>query len=250
MSISVCIPVGPYPSNKRWLQECLDSVIAQSIPPNEIILIDDGAQLDKLDWLGVWPSEYSQWSVTHTEYGEDETGCYPTIYKMPWRTGVSHAFNYGIALSTEPCVFMLGSDDTLEPECLEKCLQAWLKMDKKDGYYSVPIQYMNDPLGIQTAPCNAAMITKGFFHRTGGFPIQTAIGRGDSALLSICLKHNLPVYWVGHITGQDDKPLYNYRVHEGFWTAQAGRYHDELISIVNKLTEDYQDYPTWTEHYK
>lgn len=256
MSISVVIPVGPFPANKRWLGECLDSVAAQSILPNEVILIDDGAQLDK------WPllSPYPQYTIAGKEpvdwyYYTREPLAFTDIavYKTPWRTGVSHAFNYGIALSTQPCVFMLGSDDTLEPTCLERCLEAYYTKDKAPGYYSVPVRYMNtNPEEIQTLPCNAAMVTRDWFLNTvGGFPIQTAIGRGDSAVLSICMKHNLPVYWVGHITNADLTPLYNYRTHPEFWTAQAGRYHDELTSIVNKLTEDYdpESVAKWTGGY-
>lgn len=218
--ISVVIPVGPYPANKRWLRECLDSIKAQTMAPYEVILMDDGADLEHESWIGWAEPEYPQWCITFCSYLDGPPNYIQTpLYKLPWRTGISHAFNYGVMLASSEvqCVFMLGSDDTLEPTCLEKCWESYVKRDRADGYYSVPIRYM-DTGEVQTAPCNAAMVTKGFWRQSGGFPIETAIGIGDSTLLSICLAHSLPVYWVGHDVGQDDTPLYNYRRHPDIHT--------------------------------
>lgn len=234
--ISVTIPVGPYPANKRWLRECIDSVIAQTMQPTDVVLIDDGANLDDLDWL----------------HELDDTG--PLTLRpcvMPWRTGISHAFNYGVMLARNDCVFMLGSDDTLEPTCLEKCWEAYLKCNRQDAYYSVPIRYM-DTGEIQTIPCNAAMVTKGLWRRTGGFPIETSMGAGDAALLSI-LKANYDdkgetiVQWVGHLLGQDETPLYNYRRHPDIHTYKLN------WPIVNQLridlTNSYKETPELYENY-
>lgn len=232
--ITVVIPVGPSPSNKQWLDECLDSVAGNVAYAEQIILIDDGAQLHDSDYL-------------YKRYGRTD---WMRCYKMPWRTGVSHAFNYGVALARNECVFLLGSDDTLEPNCLERCWEAYLKRDKQDAYYSVPVRYLTSG-EVQTIPCNAAMVTKGFWKKSGGFPIESALGRGDNALLSICMVRPdvLPVVWVGHETGHDLEPLYNYREHSGQWTGYASQYHDELISIINKLTANWTQ-PDWGDKYQ
>lgn len=247
MSISVVIPVGPSDANKQWLQECIDGVARQTLEACDIILIDDGARLMELDWLQVWKPEYDRWCITHSDYLDGNP--YLTVYTMPWRTGVSHAFNYGVMLADSECVFMLGSDDTLEPNCLERCWEAYIKRNKQDAYYSVPVRYMSTG-DVQTIPCNAAMVTKGFWRMTGGFPIESAIGRGDNALLSICMNRpELPVVFVGHETGHPLEPLYNYREHPGQWTPYANRFAPEMISIINKLTEDWTS-PTWTDKYE
>jgi glycosyltransferase involved in cell wall biosynthesis len=214
-NVSVVIPIGPYEANKRWLQECLESAVA--CRPDEIILIDDGAGLhnDELDWLDTW-----HYRAIGEGYQCDQYLAYGvdiSVYPMPWRTGISHAFNYGVMLARNNLVFMLGSDDTLEPSCLGRCTEAWEANKRADAYYSVPIKYM-DTGEVQTAPCNAAMVTKGFWRLSGGFPIETAIGIGDSTLLSICLAHKLPVQWVGALTGHDEEPLYNYRRHPDIHT--------------------------------
>lgn len=216
--ISVVIPVGPHEANKRWLDEALESVKQQTYNGIvQIILIDDGANLNDYVQLG----NISIWT-----------------YKPPMRLGISHAFNAGVALATFNCVFMLGSDDTLEPTCLERVMQSYNKRAKADGYYSVPIKYM-DTSEIQTAPCNAAMVTKEFWRMTGGFPIESAIGAGDSILLSICLAHKLPVYWVGEDTDAPETPLYNYRRHEDIHTYKLTKWWHVVSEIRDICTRDW-----------
>lgn len=221
--ISVCIPVGPFKGNKDWLTECLDSVVDQTILPEQIILIDDGAQIPK-------------------NVRKDYT-C--KIWKAPWHIGISHAFNFGVMLAPTECVFMLGSDDTLEPTCLEECWNAYLANEKKDAYYSVTIKYM-DTGELQPAPCNAAMVTKGLWRLTGGFPIETAIGMGDSTLLSIILANKLPGYSVAI-----DTPLYNYRRHPDIHTFKLQGWWHITNLIRGKLTEDWteQEVRKWSGNY-
>lgn len=244
--ISVVIPVGPYPANKQWLQECLASVVAAR--PSEIIIIDDGAQLHDLDvdWLDTW--HYRAMGDPYQCDAYLDVGVDISVWPMLWRTGISHAFNYGVMAATHDCVFMLGSDDTLEPTCLEQCYESYLKHDRQDAYYSVPIRYM-DTQEVQTAPCNAAMTTKGFWRMSGGFPIETSIGIGDSTLLSICIKHKLPVYWVGEDVGQPDVPLYNYRRHPDIHTYKINwGIADPLRSYLTE-SWDKEEVAKWSDKY-
>lgn len=244
--VSVTIPVGPFESNKRWLRECMDSVREQTLKPYDIVLIDDGARLDEESWLQCW--DYND-GVYYADYLSHEN-IEISIHSMPWRTGVAHAFNYGVMLAKAECVFMLGSDDTLEPLCLERCMRAYELNNKLDGYYSVPLRYM-DTGDIQTIPCNAAMVTKGLWHRTGGFPVESATGAGDAALLSILKAHyddkgERLVQWVGTLTDQPETPLYNYRRHPDIYThKQPWPIIDTLRSI---LTETYKE-PEWGNNY-
>lgn len=224
--ISVTIPVGPYPANKQWLREALDSCKQQTMQPEEVLLIDDGAGLS---------------------YNECAAIVKCDIWHAPWRMGISHSFNVGVAIAVTNCVFMLGSDDTLEPTCLERCWESYQHRNQVDGYYSVPIRYM-DTQEVQTAPCNAAMVTKGFWRKTGGFPIETSMGMGDHTLLSICIAHKLPVYWVGEDTNQPDVPLYNYRRHPDIHTFKMGRWFGVQTQIEEILTRDWQP-PEWGDNY-
>lgn len=234
--ISVCIPVGPFKGNKDWLDEAIDSCKNQTLKPEQILLINDGAGESLYDYIDVQRSD-----------DPFKPHRFVRVWDAPWRLGISHAFNFGVMLAPTECVFMLGSDDTLESTCLERCWESYLKHNKEDAYYSVPIRYM-DTQEVQTAPCNAAMVTKGFWRKTGGFPIETAIGIGDSTLLSICLAHKLPVYWVGHDTDQDDVSLYNYRRHPDIHTFKLGKWWGVIDQIRNICTENWQE-PDWGHNY-
>lgn len=229
MPVSVVIPVGPYEANQQWLGECLNSLREQTTKPDEIVIIDDGAGLK---WDDIWGQ------VKHTLR---IPGCLQ-VNAMPWRTGISHAFNYGIALARNECVVMLGSDDTLDRFAVQRALECYDEHGRRDAYYYFGLRYM-DTGELQTVPCNAAMVTKGFWKLSGGFPIESAIGRGDQMLLSICLKHRLPVYPIAN-----GEPLYNYRRHDDAWTGYAGSYHHELMSIMDKLTANWKE-PEWANRY-
>src|SRR3990167_4367481 len=99
-NVSVVIPVGPYPANKKWLKECIESVVNQTVH-SQIVIIDDMAKITNDDLGGIEPDVF---------------------FNTPWLIGVAGAFNFGVALAKTECVFMLGSDDTLDPDCLYECL--------------------------------------------------------------------------------------------------------------------------------
>lgn len=217
-SISVVVPVGPYQANRQWLDEAIESVRGQTYTPDELLIIDDGAGLAEP------PLGYEDWI---------------RVVKMPWRTGISHAFNYGVALAQHELVFLLGSDDTLEPTCLARCVEAYERLQGKDAYYSVAVRYM-DTGETQSAPCNAAMVTKGFWKLSGGFPIESAIGAGDTMLLSICLAHHLPVYQVGYVLDEaPEVPLYNVRRHPDMWGASLANRQGIIHDVRDAVTRDW-----------
>lgn len=221
--ISVCIPVGPNPSDVRWLKEALDSVAAQTIPNVPIVIVNDGADLN-------YGYKLPAGLTNRREI---------FVYHPPMRLGISHAFNAGVMLAPTELVFMLGSDDTLEPTCLERVTQSYNKRNQQDAYYSVPIRYM-DTGEVQTAPCNAAAVTQTFWRKTGGFPIESAIGAGDSIFLSICLAHKLPVYWVGEDTNAPETPLYNYRRHPEIHTYKLTKWWGVINEIRDICTRDWK----------
>lgn len=249
MTITIVIPVGPYTANTTWLDECIESCLYQTMPPDEILLIDDGANLRQWNPNKFIPHNYYASSRYNASYqAEIVLWNIFNIHVMPWRTGITTAFNYGVMLARNECVFMLGSDDTLEPSCLEDCWTAYLQTGKADYYYSVPLRYM-DTGEIQTTPCNAAMTTKGFWRLSGGFPVESSMGAGDAALLSICMVNSnvLPVYCVG----SPDKPLYNYRRHPDTHTGKLSNKWPIVNELRNLLTEEWsaEDVASWAYKY-
>jgi len=104
-------PVGPHPANQCWLAEAIESVRAQQPLPEEILIIDDGANLGMVS--GPWGSCKQIW--------------------IPWPSGSAAAFNYCIGGAANELVLFLGSDDKLLPGCLEACWRAWERIHDPIG---------------------------------------------------------------------------------------------------------------------
>ena len=224
--VTVAIPVGPYPANQRWLHEAIASVFAQTHKVDEIKLILDMAK----EPLNI--------------NAEDDS--YPplSIYRSPWRLGVATAFNFGVALARNDLVFLLGSDDWLEPTCIEECVDAYSKVGRPEGkYFSVGVRYSDDREDKdQYTPCGAAMVSKALWQRTGGFPLETASGASDAALISIFLGNKDAGTW--HVVNPN-RPLYNYRVHDGTDTAHRAAWQGVILQTRDLLTSGWKK-PEWT----
>lgn len=216
--VTVAIPVGPEKHHQAFLEECLDSIVAQTVKPSEILIIDDMAGLP-------WRKDCGQ-ENTH-------------VWRSPWLLGVAHAFNFGVALAENDLVFMLGGDDKLLPNCLEHCLMAWEENKRRDAYYAVGVQY-SDGRENQFLACNAAMVTKGFWRLTGGFPPESSVGSPDAALISILLGNDLPQT----VMVNGEKPLYWYRVHDKSDTAQRRPWQGVISQTRDLLTKTWKQ-PAW-----
>ena len=227
--ISVTIPVGPHPANKRWLLDCVESVVAQSYPADEILLIDDQANLD----LTVFDT-VSNWLSLNDGEGLQTPGNV-RIWPTPWLSGVAHAFNFGVALARNDLVVMLGSDDLLEPWALEDLAASFEKAKREPlGYYAFALKYM-DTGEEQNLPCNAAAVTKQLWKHNGGFPVESAIGAPDTMLLSIMMANPE----AGKIIKIDSKqPPYLYRRHPE--TDTATRPSFPLTAIRDTLTKNWR----------
>lgn len=99
MDISVVIPAY---NSARFLPRALDSVLAQTHPAQEIIVVDDGSQDDTAQVIA--------------RYGDR------VRYVWQANAGPSAARNHGIALAQHPWIALLDGDDWWDPKKLE--LQA------------------------------------------------------------------------------------------------------------------------------
>lgn len=96
-TLSIIIPCY---NAELWIGECLDSAIAQTYRPREIIIIDDGSTDASLEVI-------KQYAQEHPDLIQYETG--------PNRGGCA-ARNRGFALSKGEYVMFLDADDTMELE--------------------------------------------------------------------------------------------------------------------------------------
>ncbi len=91
-SISVIIPTY---NREHTLKKCIDSVLAQSYPSNEIIIIDDGSTDNTENLIKYYVTQHSSVKYFKTQ-----------------NFGVSHARNFGITKSNSDWISFLDSDDT------------------------------------------------------------------------------------------------------------------------------------------
>jgi glycosyltransferase involved in cell wall biosynthesis len=112
-SVAVVIPCYNY---GRYLAEALRSVLAQTHPADEIVVVDDGSSDETAD---VARAFHPQVRLIHKQNG-----------------GLASARNAGArAVSTDLVVF-LDADDRLDPAYLERCLSAYVTATGKRFVYT------------------------------------------------------------------------------------------------------------------
>lgn len=205
---SVVIPVGPHEYNTRWLSNAIDSAIDQA---EKIIIINDSGKELKLSF---------DWQIF--------------MYQPPWPVGIATAFNFGVGIAQTECVVFLGSDDELKTNCVETCMAAYEREHRRDAYYWMAVEYI-DETKSQHVPCNAAMVTKGLWRKTGGFDPRP-IGC-DAALISAMLRHR-PEWFVD----LGEQPLYRYRDHPDTNTRKMMPIWSQVDLMMRTiLTETWQE---------
>jgi glycosyltransferase involved in cell wall biosynthesis len=93
---------------QRYLGDCIDSAVRQSMPFDEIIVVDDGSTDGSLELLA-------------RRYGKN-----PRIQIVAKRNaGQLSCFNEGFAHSSADLVFFLDADDIYEPDYLETAMRMY-----------------------------------------------------------------------------------------------------------------------------
>jgi len=217
--ITVGIPVGPRPGHRAWLGEAIISCQRQTLLPDEIVLVVD---------------ETSEGLPEFT----DTPPC--RVWVAPWKLGAANGFNHAVGLARTPYVFLLASDDTLDPYCLELCKEEIGRAnDPNSALVWVGVRYM-DSGETQELPCGAMMVAKALWERIGGYPLECIFGAPDHVLFS-CLLHKGREYGID-IRGVS-RPLYNYRTHEDTEAFHRGQWHWIMGQVRDTLTQLWE--PRW-----
>ena len=107
--ISVIVPIY---NVEKYLRECVDSILAQTLKDIEVILVDDGSP----DGSPAIVDEYAKMDKrvvpVHKENG-----------------GYSKAVNYGISIAKGEYIGIIESDDWIEPDMYEKLYSSAKKYD-------------------------------------------------------------------------------------------------------------------------
>jgi len=126
------VPVSvilPFFNGQPFASEALDSVLFQTRPPSEVVVIDDGSGPLGTAFL----EEYFDRTTSIVAHGESRGGSVSvTVLRSPRRRGPGPARNRGIEASREPLIAFQDADDLWEPEKLEKqvgLMEAWPELD-------------------------------------------------------------------------------------------------------------------------
>lgn len=197
-NVSVVIPVGPDPIYRQLVPDAINSVFEQTVPVKEILILDDQAHIKSPEWYK-WFDRFPEYplvfSGTDSRYNKNlwvytkppkEYEIWISKYDTPWRLGFAATFNCGVAMALTDLVLYLAADDTLAPTAVEDCLESYDLNDQKDAWYA--LTYESPSGGICDIPINAAMVTKGLWRFTGGFP-PSAFAGPDALLLSCLMVH-------------------------------------------------------------
>lgn len=137
LSISVIIPVFNRPQK---IQACIQSILNQTVPPTEIIVVDDGSTDETPNILNQFRDRIQTIS-------------------LPQNQGVSAARNCGITQSTGDWIALCDSDDTWEPQKLEKQSQFIRQYPFFEIIQSEEIWIRNSK---RVNPCNHHQKPEGF----------------------------------------------------------------------------------------
>jgi glycosyltransferase involved in cell wall biosynthesis len=91
----------------RFLAECLESCLAQTIPADEIVVVNDGSTDDTAEVLNGYAARLPQIRAIHQPNG-----------------GICSATNAALAACSGDVMVLLDADDTIVPERIEKVLAA------------------------------------------------------------------------------------------------------------------------------
>jgi len=105
--ISVIVPVY---NVAEYLNTCISSIINQTYPNLEILLIDDGSTDSSGQLCDAWEKKDGRIQVIHKENG-----------------GLSDARNTGLKAASGEWIIFVDSDDFIYPTLIEKRLKKKLK---------------------------------------------------------------------------------------------------------------------------
>ena len=102
--VSVVVPIY---NVAEYLPKCIESILAQTYPDYELILVNDGSKDTSPEIAEDYAKKDSRIRVIHKPNG-----------------GLSDARNEGMKYASGKYISFIDSDDFIEPDMLEKCVHA------------------------------------------------------------------------------------------------------------------------------
>lgn len=146
-----------YKEQPAYLEACLDSLLAQTLPASEIVVVFDGIISDSLEQIV-----------------QNFTEKLPlVVVRLPQNVGLGRALNEGLKYCSNEWVFRMDTDDICLPERFEKQV-AFIQANPEVALFSAQIgefdETMSNSLGIRRVPIScqeiyfSALLTNPFNH--------------------------------------------------------------------------------------
>jgi|AntAceMinimDraft_18_1070375.scaffolds.fasta_scaffold37916_2 GT2 family glycosyltransferase len=117
MNFSVVIPTY---NRKKDIEECLDSILRQTILPTEILVIDDGEL--PLEFVDKERKMFEDKKINFVYYKKSH---------QKEKRGSSESRNIALGLAEEKIIFILDDDVILDNNFLEKIVEIWVNNENK-----------------------------------------------------------------------------------------------------------------------
>jgi len=227
-TVAVIIPCYKY---SQYLKECLDSVLRQTYPVDEIIVVDDGSP-DGEEQQKIVNSYDGKVKIIHKENG-----------------GLSSARNVGIKIATSEYIMCLDADDKLVPGAIEEHIKlitddmtiAQCALMEFGERYVInvpnPKTSLERIMRSNTIFCNAVFPKKAWVE-VGGFDESETMRLGYEDWL--CW---IEMMALGYKVKTSDFIALRYRVHEGQMTQATSRPNRQKLYnyIYNKHKALYEE---------
>ena len=112
-SVSMCVYGG---DNPQWFTSAVESILHQTVPPSEVVLVVDGPVPEELD---IVIRKYEENLLFH-------------VIRLPENQGHGNARRTGLAACRHPMVAIMDADDISVPQRFEKQLSAFAANPRLD----------------------------------------------------------------------------------------------------------------------
>lgn len=193
--VSVVIPAYNY---GQYLAEAIDSALAQTHEPIEVVVIDDGSTDDT--------------AATARRYGGR------IRYHFQANAGPSAARNTGARLARGDYIVCLDADDAIEPSYVAECVRAIEASPDASYIYTQMQVFGREERGTRFPEFNLTELKRGNFIRMSAlvrrelllaFPLRESLRQWEDWDFFLTLAEN------GHAGRLLDKQLLRYRTHPG-----------------------------------
>ena len=227
LTVSAVIPVH---NGRRYVAEAIESVLAQTTPPIECIVVDDG-------------------STDDTAAVVERFGAAVTLVRQ-LQSGVSRARNRGAELARGQLVAFLDHDDAWLPDKIECQLAALMASDATMALCAMDVidaggrsvgalrlSARTDLLagmllfdGTETVSCSSTgLIWSERFQALGGFDAVLSQSADWDLLVRVLLAGEIAYV---------DRPLVRYRVHDANMSRDVQRMEHDMLRAYGKAFAD------------